>query len=121
MVSFRKQFSLKSRKIESKRIIEKYPDRRPIIVEKDQSSDIKEIDKKKYLVPDDLTIGQFIYVIRKRIKLPKEKAMFVFINEFGKGKSILPSTSELISNIYEKHKGEDGFLYLTYNSENIFG
>jgi GABA(A) receptor-associated protein len=38
-----------------------------------------EIDKKKYLVPTDLTVGQFVYVIRKRIDLNAEKALYVFV------------------------------------------
>jgi hypothetical protein len=31
-------------------------------------------------VPSDLTVGQFVYVIRKRIKLSPEKAIFIFTN-----------------------------------------
>jgi GABA(A) receptor-associated protein len=51
----------------------------PVICEKaDRSGDIPDIDKKKYLVPADLTVGQFHYVIRKRIKLAPEKALFLF-------------------------------------------
>jgi GABA(A) receptor-associated protein len=45
-----------------------------------EKSDIPTIDKKKYLVPSDMTVGQFIYVIRKRIKLSPEKAIFIFVN-----------------------------------------
>jgi len=67
------------------------------------------------LVPVDLTVGQFVYVIRKRIKLPSEKAIFIFVND------ILPPTAALISTIYEEHKDEDGFLYVLYSGENTFG
>lgn len=74
-----------------------------------------EIDKKKYLVPYDLTIGQLVYVIRKRINLPPEKAIFIFVND------ILPPTAATVSSIYEEHKDEDGFLYVLYSSENTFG
>jgi GABA(A) receptor-associated protein len=35
----------------------------------------------RYLVPADLTVGQFIYVVRKRIKLSPEKAIFVFVKD----------------------------------------
>jgi hypothetical protein len=66
------------RKAEAERIRAKYPDRVPVICEKADRSDIPDIDKKKYLVPADLTVGQFQYVIRKRIKLAPEKALFVF-------------------------------------------
>jgi Autophagy protein Atg8 ubiquitin like len=57
-----------------------------------------------------LTVGQFCYVIRKRIKLAPEKAIFIFVNE------VLPPTAALMSSIYEEHKDEDGFLYITYVS-----
>jgi len=40
----------------------------------------------RYLVPADLTVGQFVYVIRKRIKLSPEKAIFIFVN------NVLPPT-----------------------------
>ncbi|GJW12606.1 autophagy-related protein 8c [Tanacetum coccineum] len=47
-------------------------------VDKVERSDIFNIDKKKYLVHADLTVGQFVYVVRKRIKLSAEKAIFIF-------------------------------------------
>ncbi|KAG5578889.1 hypothetical protein H5410_049516 [Solanum commersonii] len=68
-----------------------------------------------YLVPADLTVGQFVYVVRKRIKLSAEKAIFIFV------KNILPPTAAMMSAIYEEHKDEDGFLYMTYSGENTFG
>ncbi|XP_054787540.1 autophagy-related protein 8C-like isoform X1 [Prosopis cineraria] len=113
--SFKLDNPLEKRLEESARIREKYPDRIPVIVERADRSDIADVDKKKYLVPGDLSVGQFVYVIRKRIKLSAEKAIFVFIN------NILPPTAALMSAIYEEHKDEDGFLYMTYSGENTFG
>ena len=99
----------------------------------------------RYLVPADLTVGQFVYVIRKRIKVSPEKAIFMFV------KNVLPPTGQfqpvlhsvraafflpaqvctadclfafaaaLMSDVYEDHKDEDGFLYITYSGENTFG
>jgi GABA(A) receptor-associated protein len=100
---------------ESARIRGKYNDRVPVIVERAEKSDIPVLDKKKYLVPADLTVGQFVYVIRKRIKLSAEKAIFIFVN------NTLPPTAALMSAIYEEHKDEDGFLYVTFSGENTFG
>ncbi|RWV87262.1 hypothetical protein GW17_00050761, partial [Ensete ventricosum] len=42
----------------------------------------------RYLVPADLTVGQFVYVVRKRIKLSAEKAIFIFV------KNTLPPTGQ---------------------------
>lgn len=85
-----------------------------VICEKVEKSDIATIDKKKYLVPADLTVGQFVYVIRKRIKLSPEKAIFIFVDE------VLPPTAALMSSIYEEHKDEDGFLYITYVIKTVY-
>jgi len=103
------------RKSEAERIRAKYPDRVPVICEKADRSDIPDIDKKKYLVPADLTVGQFHYVIRKRIKLAPEKALFLFCS------NSIPPNAALMSTVYEEQKDEDGFLYVQYSGESTFG
>ena len=76
---------------------------------------IPPVDKRKYLIPMDLTVGQFVYVIRKRISIPPEKAIFIFVN------NTLPPTAALMSTVYESHKDQDGFMYMMYSGENTFG
>ena len=112
---YKKERTFDQRLFESTRIRQKYPERFPVIVEKKPGSDIDGIDKRKYLVPNDLTVGQFVYVIRKRIKLSPEKAIFVFVN------NTLPPTAASISQIYLDNVEEDGFLYVMYSGENTFG
>merc|ERR1711934_547415 len=101
---------------EVEKICKKHADRIPVICERAEGSDIPEIDRKKYLVPQELTVGQFIYVVRKRLHLPPEKSIFIFVN------GVLPSTgAALMSQMYNDHKDADGFLYCTYSGENVFG
>ena len=115
--SFKKRHTFEQRKAESDKIIQKYDERIPIIVYKDpKCSNLQEINKNKFLAPDDLTLGQFLVVIRKRIELTDAEALFVFVNE-----STLAPTSETIGSLYSKYKDEDGFLYMLYCSENVFG
>lgn len=115
MSHFKKNYSFDQRSNESEKIMKKYPGRVPVIVEKDIKSKIPDLDKTKFLVPMELTIGQLLYVIRKRIKISPEKAIFIFTS------NILPPTSAEISSIYEKYRDEDGFLYCTISGENTFG
>jgi GABA(A) receptor-associated protein len=97
-------------------ILEKYPDRVPLIVQPSKNDrDAYPIDKSKYITPRDLTLMQFQQIIRKRIKFPPEKAIFMFINN-----KIYPITSD-IGTIYDTNKDPDGFLYVTYCQENTFG
>ena len=115
-IYYKDRISFAERESEATRVRNKYPNRYPLIVEKDHTSNIVEtIDKTKFLVPGDLTMGQMIYVIRKRIKLSSEKALFIFVD------NIMPTTNDTIVNIYNNHKDEDGFLYIKFAGENTFG
>lgn len=67
--TYKEENSFDKRKAEGDKIRRKYPDRIPVIVEKAPNSNLKDLDKKKYLVPSDLTIGQFYFLIRKRLVL----------------------------------------------------
>jgi len=63
--SYRDSTTLEKRLAESMRIRAKYPDRIPVIVERAANrTAVPEIDKNKFLVPSDLSVGQFVYVIR---------------------------------------------------------
>jgi GABA(A) receptor-associated protein len=114
-MGFKSDFEVKERIQESKKIVLKYPTRIPIIVEKDDKCKLNNINKKKYLVPRDMAMNQFIFIIRKRINLESSQSLFVMVG--GR----LTSSNMTLGEIYENHKDEDGFLYMIYTSENTFG
>jgi GABA(A) receptor-associated protein len=118
---YRQLRSFEKRQEESSRIRSKYPDRVPIIVERapsaggESSDTIPALTKHKFLVPTTLSVASFVYMIRKRITLKPEQAIFVFVN------NTLPATSALLSTLYAEHADPDGFLYITYSGESTFG
>lgn len=65
--AYKEENTFDKRRAEGEKIRRKYPDRIPVIVEKAQKSRLRDLDKKKYLVPSELTIGQFYFLIRKRL------------------------------------------------------
>ena len=105
-MDFKTKNNFESRLSESNKIMKKYTQRVPIIVEKCDKSYINDIDKNKYLVPKDLNMNQFVYIIRRRIKLDQSQSIFLMINN-----SICPSNAP-IGVVYDDHKDEDGFLYI---------
>lgn len=114
-MNFKSRIPFNDRKEESSRIMLKHPNKIPIICEKHYKSTLPNNNKHKYLVDSKLTLGQFVYVIRKRIKIPPEQGIYMFING-----CILPSNETLYS-IYHKYSDHDGFLYIYYTNENTFG
>ena len=115
MSEFKKKYSFEQRKAEALRIKNKYSGRIPIIVELDPKSNLPPLDKYKYLVPNDITIGQFLYVVRKRIQLDSAHALYMFIND------TLPVHSALVAELYHKYRDEDMFLYCFIAQESTFG
>ncbi|RXH80060.1 hypothetical protein DVH24_041207 [Malus domestica] len=126
--SFKQEFSFDERVEESKHIISKYPDRVPVILERYSRTDLPEMEKKKritsnpcflvssrFLVPRDMSVGQFIHILSSRLHLTPGKALFVFV------KNTLPQTASRMDSIYETYKEDDGFLYMCYSSEKTFG
>jgi len=99
---------------ESSVIRRKYPNRIPIIIES-QSKDLPQLENSKLLVPDNITIAQFMVIVRKKIKLNNKQAIFLFIN------NTLPANSAVLKDLYELHKEEDNYLYCSIKLENTFG
>ena len=112
---FKEKYSIEKRKNESDKVSQKYKDRSPIIVQRHHSSDLPNVDKCKYLVPKDMTSGQFLFVIRKRIKIDSSKALFIMVDN-----NMVTGSSNL-SIVYADDQDDDGFLYVTYTTENTFG
>jgi GABA(A) receptor-associated protein len=92
-----------------------HPGRIPVFITKAVKSDVPDIPKHKYLVPSDISIGNFIFIIRKQILLPPEKALYLFIN------NTLPPSTMRMGEAYNAYKGSDGALHIVYASESTFG
>lgn len=93
----------------------KYPHHVCVFVQKSGSSaDLPPLDKHKFLVPKNLSVGSFMFMIRKRMSLPADKALFLFIGD------TLPTSSSTMAELYALH-GSAGYLNVVYAGESTFG
>jgi len=101
-----------------------HPNKIPIIIESSRGAPV--LNKKMHAFPNTLNFFHIkSYILEQLKKDPKTKdslldvsALIVLVGTTG---SYMPSTKEKLSDIYEKYKSEDGFLYLTYSIELTFG
>jgi GABA(A) receptor-associated protein len=114
-----KQQPLEERQKKSQSLIERYPDRVPVIVSKLSKQNPRgNLLKTKFLCPKDLTIGQFIHVIRKFLdKVTETQSLFLMLDK----SKFLPPTGEKIGDVYYYDKDVDNFLYCVVYTENVFG
>ena len=108
--------SLEERKAEYEKVQNSNPGKIGIICEKAPKSKIPDIEKSKFLIAENLNIAQFTTIIRKKLNLDEKEALFFLAN----GKTAL-SGNETLLEIYKKYKDEDGFLYIDYASEVVWG
>ena len=108
---------VQQRRQNCEKIRHQFPDKIPIICEKDPKSKIRDIDKTKYLVPNDLTVSQFSFMIRKRLQLDEKEAFFLL----AAGKYSISGETR-INEVYNKFSDkDDGYLYVAYASKETWG
>lgn len=115
MSAFKRANSIEKRIKEASRVLEKFPDRIPVICEPSAKSNHLKMDKIKFLVPKDLTISHFIMIVRGRLKLDASVALFFVVGD------IVAASTSTLNDLYYNHADADGFLYLTFSEENTFG
>ena len=99
------------------KLIKEYPNRVPIIIWNILHPEINFDDnKRRYIVQKDITFAQFIFIIRKKLSLNSDEALYLFVGN----PSQMICNSQLIGLIYNNHQ-EDGFLRVTIAKESTFG
>ena len=77
-----KETTLVQRMRETSEIRKRYPDQLPILCEKNENDrTAPDISRRKYLVSPYLTVGQFIFIIRKKRQF---RWLFIYYLYFGK-------------------------------------
>ena len=114
---YKKRKEEKDRLAESTKIRLKHSDRLPIICEVLPSSrHALKLESSKYLVQKNITVSQFMHVLRRKIQLGAEQAIFILTEQ-----GTLPTISHSMLDVYNNYKNPDGFLYLSVAVENTFG
>jgi GABA(A) receptor-associated protein len=120
---YKDEVSLSTRISESNRILAKYIDKIPVIIDCDKELDAV-VKKRKFLVPRDVSASYLISLIRSKLNLNSKKAIFIFCN------NTLIHGQTIIGEIYDKYIEDlmftqtfegDRFLYFYLSCENTFG
>jgi GABA(A) receptor-associated protein len=113
-IDYKTKKTFEDRKNESEIILNKYPDKIPIIIN-ECSMELRDRVKRKMLLQKDITVGQYLYTLRSKFNIKPEESVLVFVN------GSFPTSTTLMNYLYDKHKDKDGFLYVSILKENVFG
>ncbi len=116
--SYKEIITFDERKKRSNSLLTKYSDKIPVILEKSSHDKyLPKLEKNKLLVANDMTTSNIIQLLKKNLTIDSSTAIYIMISD----KNIVLSGSQSIESIYKDYKNEDGFLYLEYCTENVFG
>jgi GABA(A) receptor-associated protein len=118
MINYREITSFEERKKRSNSLLLKHKDKLPVILEKSSIEKyLPSIDKSKLLVSNELTVANIIQLLKTNLKINEHNSLYIMVSK----QNIMLSGSQSMSYIYNTYKSDDGFLYLEYCSENVFG
>ncbi len=110
---------IKDRKNKSSVLLLKHKECVPVILEKSKTEKLlPQMEKFKYIIPRTNTIAHVLKILRDKLNINETVSIYIVC---GTKNKFLLSGSQSIDYIYNTYKNEDGFLYLEYCSENVFG
>lgn len=104
---------IRKRKEEFKNISFRNPNMVPVILKFNNAGDETEL---KLLVPKAFTFQDFLFSIRRKLKVGEKNALFLQV-----GEKVSPALDKSFLTVYKEHKDVDGFLYVRATIENHFG
>ncbi|XP_007077098.1 microtubule-associated proteins 1A/1B light chain 3C-like [Panthera tigris] len=118
---FKQRKSLATRREEVARIQAKFPSKiltlnRVVVEHYPRERFLPPLDKTQFLVLQALTMTLFLSVIRSCLVLGASGAFYLLVNN----KSLV-SMSVTMAEVYRDYQNEDGLVYVTYASQEMFG
>jgi uncharacterized protein (DUF427 family) len=120
----KKEFTQEEKEIllkESKALLEKYPDRIPLLVQLD--SNVLKLEKHKFLVNDDININYYIDVLKtKLIHINSNDSLTISLTKFNddgtKTMTRIKPQSKLLKEFYQENKDPStGMLIFTVSRQ----
>ena len=113
--------TVEQRLIKANCILLKYPGKIPVILEYRGNVANYKLEKKKFLLPAELTMHEFQKIILKRLILNESISIYLFAELPENKTHCLLNGLQTSVDIYKNWKSNDNFLYIYYNTENTFG
>ncbi len=117
---FKESTTYNHRVKKSKYLLDSYEGRIPVIIEKAKKETIlNNINRNKYLIPVNMTISNILMLIRQNLTINENQSIYIITK--SNNTTIMLNPTQSLENVYNTYKCNDGFLYLEYCGENVFG
>ncbi|CAG7725359.1 unnamed protein product [Allacma fusca] len=117
MKSFKERRTFGQRVREVDNVKRDHPNKIPVIIERyAHENQLPPLDRSKFLIPEHVTVGEVIKILKRRLQLNMYQSIFLLVN--GQNQ---PATTTTFAEIYRTEADPDGFLYIVYAAQEVFG
>ncbi|XP_015187804.1 PREDICTED: microtubule-associated proteins 1A/1B light chain 3B-like [Polistes dominula] len=112
----RRPFAMRVADVEA--IKKRYPNKIPLVVERlPGEKHLPTLHNAKFLIPDFLSVAELIKILRLKLQLNPSQAFYLLTNS---NKSLVSGGMTMLQ-LYQREQDEDGYLYVLFASQEVFG
>jgi GABA(A) receptor-associated protein len=117
-MEFKQQLpTLQARRTEAERLLLANPTKVPTIIEPRRVRDNRYfMAQNKFLISRDYSFLEFSQLLRNKLKLNANESLYLVA-----GATTIPSPEVSMARLYETARDTDGFLYISFSSQEAYG
>lgn len=124
---YREEKTEAERKVMSAKGLARRPEACPVVIEPKDARQPTLGCGAQFLLHRDLTMSQIMTILRRKLgsNVSAAEALFLFVEDPGQDSKsqpyAAPPMSHSIGTLYDEYKFPDGFMYIIYTGESVFG
>lgn len=121
---YREANSEAERKATAEKALARRPDSCAVIIEPKDGKQPQMLCGAKFLLVRDFTMAQVLAVIRRKLGkgVSQAEALYLFVEDPDPSTdATIPPMTHTIGTLYDEYKFPDGFMYIVYSGDEVFG
>jgi len=120
-IPYKKQKTFEERQEEAAAVLSRHPDKLAVVLERVRGEKMLPVlDPCVFTIGRGTKFAELMMRIRKRLQLNNRQTFYLIVNPEG-SKPLMPANTDEVDEYHNQYKEKDGFLYIAYGSQEVYG